>query len=115
MTYTFLKNLFGGGSALPVVTATDLAARLGTADAPFVLDVRQPGEFAAGRVPGARLIPLGELSHRLAELPRDREIAVVCRSGGRSGVATEQLAKAGLRARNMPGGMMGWRGPVEQD
>lgn len=114
MTNSFLKNLFGGASPLPIVTAADLASRLGFADAPFVLDVRQPEEFVTGRVPGAMLIPLGELPHRIADLPRDREIAVVCRSGARSGLATEQLVKAGLQACNMPGGMMGWRGPVEK-
>ena len=114
MSMSFLKRLFGGGSALPTLTAADLAARLGRADAPFVLDVRQPEEFASGRVPGARLIPLGELPQRLAELPQDREIAVVCRSGARSAAATAQLVQAGYPARNLAGGMMGWRGPVER-
>lgn len=54
MPESIFKTLFGGGAALPEVTSTDLAARLATPDAPFVLDVREPAEFAGGRVPGAR-------------------------------------------------------------
>lgn len=92
----------------------DLQRRLQGPDRPFLLDVREPSEFAVGHVPGAVLIPLGQLEARVGELPADREIAVICRSGARSGRATQVLVGRGLRARNVSGGMLAWRGPVDR-
>ena len=64
-----------------------------------------------GRIPGARHLPLGELRARLGELPRDRPIVAVCRSGGRSAEASLILEQAGFpRAANMSGGMIRWHG-----
>jgi rhodanese-related sulfurtransferase len=74
----------------------------------LLIDVRQPEEYAAGHIHGAKLIPLGELSERARELPKDREIICVCRSGNRSGSATRMLASAGYQAINMTGGMIAW-------
>ncbi len=77
-----------------------------------VLDVREPAEFtgALGHIHGAKLIPLGELATRAAELPRDRPIVAVCRSGARSAQATVLLQQAGLKdAANLAGGMLRWR------
>jgi rhodanese-related sulfurtransferase len=75
----------------------------------LLLDVREPAEWSAGHAPGAVPIPLGQLSARLSELPRDREIIAVCRSGNRSGVAAGLLRRAGFsKAVNMAGGMMAW-------
>lgn len=76
----------------------------------FVLDVREPDEFAGGTVPGAVNIPLGELPQRLAAIPRDRTIACLCRSGNRSGKAQAFLAGEGYDAVNLTGGMLAWRG-----
>jgi len=76
-----------------------------------VVDVREPAEWHGelGRVPGARPLPLGELRARLGELPRDRPIVAVCRSGGRSAEASLILEQAGFaRAANMSGGMLRW-------
>ena len=73
-----------------------------------VLDVREDGEWLAGRIEGALHIPLGELPGRLGELDRNRPVVAVCRSGNRSGVATEYLAQAGLSAHNLDGGMKQW-------
>jgi len=76
-----------------------------------VVDVREPGEWNGelGRIPGARHLPLGELRARLGELPRDRPIVAVCRSGGRSAEASLILEQAGFpRAANMSGGMIRW-------
>jgi rhodanese-related sulfurtransferase len=81
---------------------------------PFVLDVREPGEYQQGHIPGSVLIPLGTLAGRLNELPKGQKIVVVCRSGNRSGMGTNILRKAGLDAINMAGGMNAWRGPVER-
>lgn len=76
---------------------------------PVVLDVRTPGEYAAGAVPGAINIPLGELRKRLHELPRDREIWVHCGVGQRAYYAARILAQKGFRVRNLSGGFTTYR------
>jgi glyoxylase-like metal-dependent hydrolase (beta-lactamase superfamily II)/rhodanese-related sulfurtransferase len=84
-----------------------------------VLDVREPEEFDGplGHIEGAKLIPLGSLSHRANELKTDKPLVVVCRSGARSAQATVLLGKAGFeRVANLSGGMLRWRSqrfPVE--
>ncbi len=72
----------------------------------FLLDVRHPEELAVESVPGAVNIPLDELRARLGELPRDREILVVCRSGQRAYYATRILMQNGFKARVVSGGML---------
>jgi rhodanese-related sulfurtransferase len=74
-----------------------------------LIDVREPQEWAVGRAPQALHIPLGELGARLDELPADRKLIMVCRSGGRSGRAAEALAYRGLPALNLAGGMQAWK------
>lgn len=75
----------------------------------LILDVRQPEEWKEGHISGATLIPLGELQSRLKELPRDREIVVVCRSGNRSQEGRNILRAAGLtQVTSMKGGMIDW-------
>ena len=72
----------------------------------FLLDVREPVELAVESAPGAVNIPLGQLRARLGELPRDREILVICRSGQRAYSATRMLLQKGFNARNLAGGML---------
>ncbi len=79
------------GTSVPALDAAQAQARLHQQPAPFVLDVRQPEEYQAGHIDGARLIPLGELGQRVKELPTDREIICVCASGSRSSQATREL------------------------
>lgn len=77
-----------------------------------VLDVREPDEFKAGHVLGARLIPLGKLKERIGELERFREkpVVIVCRSGSRSATACAILGRAGFaQVYNLAGGMMAWQ------
>ena len=74
----------------------------------WLLDVREPDEWMAGHAPGARHIPLGELSVRSAEVPADQTVFVICRSGARSAHATQALNGAGWRAVNVAGGMHEW-------
>jgi rhodanese-related sulfurtransferase len=74
----------------------------------FLVDVREDYEFAAGHIPEATLIPLGQLSSRLNEIPKDKTVVAVCRSGNRSGQATQLLRQAGFDAHNMDGGMISW-------
>ena len=75
-------------------------------DNAFLLDVREPVELAVETVPGALNIPLGQLRARLGELPRDREIHVICRSGQRAYYATRVLLQKGFKARTLAGGML---------
>jgi len=74
----------------------------------LLLDVRNDDEWEAGHAPAALHLPLGELSARHTELPTDRRIVVICRSGGRSAKATEALVGAGYGAVNLAGGMQAW-------
>lgn len=116
----FLKRLFGGdvvedGASQQgavrrsgVIDAQELSARLNQPPAPFLLDVREPYEFADGHIAGAVLIPLGSLQQSTARLPRDREIVCVCRSGNRSSAAARHLLSAGYTVTNLHGGMNGW-------
>lgn len=75
-----------------------------------LLDVREDAEWAAGRIEGARHIPLAELPGRLGELDRNRPVVALCRSGNRSGQAAQYLRQAGLSAQNMDGGLKRWAG-----
>ena len=78
----------------------------GSLDKEFLLDVRNPPELAVESVPGAVNIPLPQLRARLGELPRDREICVICRSAGRAYFATRVLQQNGFKARTISGGML---------
>ena len=88
-------------------------------NAALVLDVREPAEYTGplGHIRGATLIPLGQLAARAGELPKDKPIVAVCRSGGRSAQANTILQKAGFeKVANLTGGMMRWNAeklPVE--
>ena len=74
----------------------------------FLLDVRTPEEYSMGHIKGAHLIPLQELENRLDEIPKDQKILVYCRTGHRSAIASEILAKAGFEILNMEGGIVEW-------
>jgi rhodanese-related sulfurtransferase len=93
---------------VPTTSVADLPAA-----GVVLLDVREPNEWAAGHAPEAVHIPLGDLPARadeLAELPDDRPVYVVCRSGGRSARAAAWLNAAGLvEAVNVAGGMKSWQ------
>lgn len=98
----------GDTSSLPREVSTSKAATLRDQGA-FILDVREPDEWAAGHIPDATLIPLGELQSRLAELPTDQQIVVVCRSGNRSATGRDILLDAGFGlVTSMGGGMNEW-------
>ena len=78
-----------------------------------IIDVREPDEFVGplGHIRGAKLIPLGQLGRRVDELPKDRPLVIVCRSGARSAQATLALQRAGFpQVANLNGGMLRWRG-----
>jgi rhodanese-related sulfurtransferase len=75
-----------------------------------VVDVREPLEYAAGHVPGAKSVPQADLALRLDELPRDREVLVVCEGGVRSARAARFLKQTGFsHVNNLLGGTSAWR------
>jgi molybdopterin/thiamine biosynthesis adenylyltransferase/rhodanese-related sulfurtransferase len=79
-----------------------------------LIDVREPHEFAAGHLPGARNIPLGELERRLKELPGEALPVFVCRSGGRSLMACALALQGGIaRAANLEGGLLAWAAQID--
>ncbi|MEU7514081.1 rhodanese-like domain-containing protein [Streptomyces sp. NPDC042898] len=74
----------------------------------FVIDVREPDEYTAGHVPGARSTPLSALGAVLGQLPGDRSVYVICASGNRSAWAAEHLATLGVDAVSVAGGTAAW-------
>lgn len=89
------------------VTPTEAAAMRDSGA--LVLDVREQSEWVAGHVAGAMLIPLGELESRMSELPKDKDIVVMCRTGVRSAQGRDTLLKAGFkRVTSMTGGITAW-------
>jgi len=91
------------------MTVTDLKARIDAGSPPLILDVREPSEAAICSIPGAVLIPLGQLPRRLDELDRGAEIVVHCKSGGRSARAVAMLQEKGFaRVSNLAGGILNW-------
>lgn len=108
-----LRNLFGQRAATPAtsnINVSELKQRLDAGERLYLLDVRSAEEYRDdGHIAGSHLLPLPALSMRLEELPRDMPIVCVCRSGNRSGVAAEQLARQGFSdVINLSGGMMAW-------
>lgn len=97
---------FAGMVAADVLRGDMPIAHWGSADGALLLDVRQSMELVVERVPGAVHIPLAELRSRLGELPRGREILVVCRSAQRAYYATRILLQNGFQARTLSGGML---------
>ena len=79
------------------ITPLDVKQKLDAKEDVFILDVRQPEEYAQGYLPKAYLIPLGELDQRLNEVPMDKYLIVVCQSGGRSAKASQKLDDNGYK------------------
>lgn len=87
-------------------------------DGALLLDVREPDEWEAGHAPAAVHVPMKEVQARQGELPKDRRIVAVCRSGGRSAAVAGALNAWGFDAVNLTGGMQAWSGsglPVVTD
>jgi len=97
---------FAGMVAADVLRGDMPLSHWDSLDGAFLLDVRMPVELVVESVPGALNIPLPQLRARLGELPRDREIHVICRSAQRAYYATRILLQNGLKAKNISGGML---------
>ncbi len=118
---SLLSRLFGASqsnsSGSPQAIDVQEASRRQAAGA-LLVDVREPSEWRQGHAPKAKHIPLGSLSSRLSEVPRQREVLLICRSGNRSGSAQRQLLQLGYeQVYNVSGGMNAWVGaglPVQR-
>lgn len=115
-----LKNLFARPQTTNSMDLTprDFEEQYGDDESHFLLDVRTVPEFTDARAPGSVNIPLNELPTRMAELPTDQPIVVICRSGNRSMYAAQMLLQAGFSdVHNLKGGLFAWArhgNPVER-
>ncbi|PEL14418.1 rhodanese-like domain-containing protein [Bacillus sp. AFS017336] len=95
------------------MTAKELELLLNEKSDLNIIDVREVDEVKTGKIPGAVNMPLGLIEFRMNEIDKSKEYIMVCRSGGRSGRATEFLESHGIKVINMSGGMLSWEGKVE--
>jgi adenylyltransferase/sulfurtransferase len=96
------------------ITSVELKAKLDRGEHVRIIDVREPNEFQINRIPGAELIPLGELPRRYAELDPEEELVLQCKSGARSGKAADFLRSVGFRKPlNLRGGILDWIDKVD--
>jgi sulfur-carrier protein adenylyltransferase/sulfurtransferase len=99
---------------VPTITATELKTRIDRQDKFVLVDVREPFEYEISRIPGSKLIPLGELPARLSELDSADDIVLHCKMGGRSAKALRILQEAGFRKlNNLQGGITAWSDDVD--
>ncbi|RKQ33568.1 rhodanese-like domain-containing protein [Oceanobacillus halophilus] len=96
------------------ISAKELQSKLENGEQLNIVDVREDDEVAQGIIPGAKHIRLSEIPQRTNEFEKDKHYYMVCRSGGRSGRATEFLKEQGYDVTNMAGGMLAWEGDVEK-
>ena len=100
--------------SLPRVEPEALRAELDSDEPPFLVDVREPGEWSIAHLPGAHLIPKGELAERVDELTRAAKVVVYCRTGIRSAEATQFLLDLGFsNVRTLHGGINAWAQRVD--
>jgi rhodanese-related sulfurtransferase len=103
---------------MPDYTPQKVSEMLRNGDDVQLVDVREPYEHEAGRIAGDRLIELGRLSQEAASIDPERPVIFYCRTGGRSGMATQAFARAGFDAHNLAGGLVAWDAaglPLEPD
>ena len=95
---------------IPALSVQEAAGRLEDGSSALLVDVREVDEYVSLRVADTLLVPLSELVARIADLPRDRPLMLLCHSGARSGRATLFLLGQGFAdVRNVSGGMVAWR------
>lgn len=96
------------------ITPRELKQELDAGKKLFILDVREPNEYAICKIPGSHLIPLGELERRVGELDRNVNIVAHCKAGGRSAKAVKFLLDHGFtKIRNLTGGILAWSDQVD--
>ncbi|TLD69595.1 molybdopterin-synthase adenylyltransferase MoeB [Phragmitibacter flavus] len=108
------EQFCGLPKSVPSITVHDLHQKQQTHAPHFLLDVREPDEFATARIPHSTLIPLKQLPDRLDELPRDLPIIVHCKSGMRSARAVDELQQGGFQnVENLTGGIQAWSKEID--
>jgi rhodanese-related sulfurtransferase len=95
------------------ITAKEVELLLNEGKPVNIIDVRELAEVATGKIPGAVNIPLGLIESYIHELDKSKEYVMVCRSGARSGRASNFLTSNGYHVTNMTGGMLAWEGEME--
>ena len=97
------------------ITPRELSEKLARGEDVVLIDVREPYEWSAGHIEGATHIPMNQVPQRLAEIPKDREVVMICRSGGRSGHVQEHLIRSAgyTKVKNLVGGMQRWATEVD--
>jgi rhodanese-related sulfurtransferase len=98
---------------MKTITAKEVEALVNKGKELNIIDVREVDEVAAGKIHGAVNIPLGLIEFRMHEIDKAKEYIMVCRSGGRSGSASQLLESYGYNVINMTGGMLTWEGKTE--
>ena len=102
------------GGAVTEIQPSQLAERLERGEKLEIIDVREPYEWQIGHIPGARLVPLGQIAEEIPRLDKRRETILYCKVGGRSMNAAKQLASAGVAdVRNLAGGILRWIDEVD--
>ncbi len=100
-------------NGIPQLSVKDLKQRIDAGEEVFILDVREPYEYQIAQI-GGKLIPQNDVPQRLAEIPRDREIVVQCRSGARSQRIAEFLKQSGYpQVVNLAGGILAWSDEID--
>jgi len=97
------------------ITASELKVLMDAGGDIQLIDVRQPEEFAFAKIDSAKLIPLGEIMHRMNELDQTRETVIMCKMGGRSAQAIHALHQSGYSGplKNLAGGITAWSNEVD--
>ncbi|MBP2627117.1 MAG: sulfurtransferase [Firmicutes bacterium] len=103
-----------GGVENEVHVSIDQALKMWKNEEAIIIDVRTPQEYKAGHIPGVTNIQLSELESRSSEVPKDKKVLLICRSGNRSSQGTSLLRSKGFgNVYNITEGMSSWRGPVK--
>ena len=98
---------------MKTMTTVEVQRAIEAGTALKLIDVREVEEVEAGHIPGIINIPLSTLELHMPELDKNEKYVVVCRSGNRSGIATQLLESHGFDVTNMVGGMLEWQGEVQ--
>jgi rhodanese-related sulfurtransferase len=106
---------FAGVSGLRELNAADFQQELAASNGYVLIDVREPSEVRDGYIKGALNIPLGQLSSRLNEVPRDKKVMLYCRSGNRSKQAAKVLLDNDYKeVTHLQGGVLSWPGALQK-
>jgi sulfur-carrier protein adenylyltransferase/sulfurtransferase len=107
------KEVNGTMNGIPQISVMELKQRREAGEEVFLLDVREPFEYQIAQI-GGTLIPMNDVPQRMAEIPRDRDVVVQCKSGGRSQRVAEFLHQAGYtQVKNLAGGILAWSDQID--